>query len=344
MALAESWTSTTVTSEAATPHAAPALLRERLLERRHRLALVPAGEHPELVALLQEVDAALDRLDHDRYGRCEGCGDPIEPLVLAAEPAARTCLDCMSAAERGRLGRDLELAGEFQAALLPPADLRVAGWELALHYQPFGALSGDTCDLVVPDDGGDSFHFLLGDVAGKGVSASLLMAHLHALYRSMIELGLPLAETMSRVNRLFCQTTTSGVYATAVAGRVERSGRVELCNAGHPQPILLGASPSAACAPRSLPLGLFPGAEYRSLEVALGKGEGLLLYTDGLSEAENAAGDEYGHARVCAALSTVAVLSARDTVGAMLADLGRWSGAAALGDDLTVLALRRLEA
>ena len=337
MALAESWTSTTVTRGPLAP-------REALLERRHRLALVPAAEHPELVVLLQEVDAALDRLDQGRYGRCEGCGDPIEPLVLAAEPAARTCLDCMSAAERGRLGRDLELAGEFQAALLPPPDLRVAGWELALHYQPLGALSGDTCDLVVPDDGGDSFHFLLGDVAGKGVSASLLMAHLHALYRSMIELGLPLAETVSRVNRLFCQSTTTGAYATAVAGRVERSGRVELCNAGHPQPVLLGATTDAAGAPRSLPLGLFPGSEYRSFEVALGEGEGLLLYTDGLSEAENAAGDEYGHARICAALSAVAVASARDTVAAMLADLTRWSGTAALSDDLTVLALRRLQA
>jgi sigma-B regulation protein RsbU (phosphoserine phosphatase) len=250
----------------------------------------------------------------------------------------------MSAEERRRLGRDLELAGEFQAALLPPADLHVAGWELALHYQPLGTLSGDTCDLVLPDDDGDSFHFLLGDVAGKGVSASLLMAHLHALYRSMLVLGLPLAETMGRVNRLFCQSTTTGAYATAVAGRVERSGRVELCNAGHPQPILLGANAAAACAPRSLPLGLFPAAEYRSFELALGEGEGLVLYTDGLSEADNAAGDEYGHARICGALAAVGVASARDTVAAMLADLGRWSGTAALGDDLTVLALRRLEA
>jgi sigma-B regulation protein RsbU (phosphoserine phosphatase) len=169
------------------------------------------------------------------------------------------------------------------------------------------------------------------------------MAHLHALFRSMIALGLPLAETVARVNRLFCQSTTSGAYATAVAGHVERSGRVELCNAGHPQPVLLGTSPTAAGATRGLPLGLFPGSEYRSFEVALGRGEGLVIYTDGLSEAENGAGDEYGHARICAALAAVGGASAREKVAAMLADLARWSGAAALGDDLTVLALRRLE-
>lgn len=315
--------------------------RVALLERRQRLTLVPAARHPEVAVLLREVDAALDRLERHEYGRCEGCHDPIEPRVLEAEPAARFCLDCMDVDERRRLGRDLELASEFQAALLPPADLHLGGWELAVHYQPLGPLGGDTCDLIVPGDANGAFHFLLGDVAGKGVSASLLMAHLHALFRSMIALGLPLAGAMERVNRLFSQSTTNTAYATAVAGRVDASGRVELCNAGHPAPLLLRSDATRGASPSGLPLGLFPGAEYRSFTLELAPGEGLLLYTDGLSEAADAAGEEYGRERILQTLRREGATSARQALAGVLADLGRFRGSAPPNDDLTVLALRR---
>lgn len=316
--------------------------RVALLERRHRLSLVGADRHAEVGRLLHEVDAALARIDGDRFGRCEGCREAIEPMVLEAEPAARFCLDCMDAAERRRLGRDLELASAFQSALLPPPDLRCGGWELAIDYQPLGALGGDTCALVVPERGDGVLHFLFGDVAGKGVSASLLMAHLHALFRSMVALDLPLAETLARVNRLFCQSTTIGAYATAIAGRVEAGGRVELVNAGHPPALVHAGRSVVDAAGRGLPLGLFPGAEYASFELTLGPGEGLVLYTDGVSEAANAVGEEFGRAGLGRALSHTAGSSARAIVGAVLDELGRFRGPSPANDDATLLALRRL--
>jgi sigma-B regulation protein RsbU (phosphoserine phosphatase) len=316
--------------------------RNALLERRARLTRVGVEEHPELAPLLREVDAALERIASNDYGRCDTCHDTIEPRVLEADPAARFCVDCMSEEERLRLARDLELAQVFQFALLPPADVEVAGWELAVHYQPLGPLGGDTCAIVAPERAGGALHFLFGDVAGKGVAASLLMAHLHALFRSLVALELPLHETLARVNRLFCQSIVAGSYATAIAGRLEASGRVELCNAGHPPALFERGGSWMEAAGRGLPLGLFPGAEYGSVELDLAGGERLVLYTDGVSEAEDRGGGELGRAGLRRALSGVIGRSARETVSAVLEAVESFRGASPANDDLTLLSLRRV--
>src|SRR5580658_4394738 len=198
-------------------------LHRQLEERKRRLETVVA-ETPgdaNLEALLREVDSALDRFATGTYGICETCNGTVERARLLADPLIRYCLDHLSELELATLQRDLDLATELQRGLLPPADLKVDGWETSYHYAPLGPVSGDYCDLY-PYDG--QLFFMLGDVSGKGVAASMRMTQLHALFRSLIGMGLPLTEIVSQINRFLCDSSLAGQYATLVCGRARCGG------------------------------------------------------------------------------------------------------------------------
>ncbi|MGD8377936.1 MAG: SpoIIE family protein phosphatase, partial [Acidobacteriota bacterium] len=269
--------------------------RHQLEERRRRLVARPElRERRDVRRLLREVDAALARIDRGAFGACGGCHERIETDRLLADPLTGVCLDCLTREQAAALERDLELAASIQDGLLPPADLRAAGWRIAYRYRPLGTVSGDYCDVLTPADPGEPLHFLLGDVAGKGVAASLLMASLHAIFRSLAPTGLPLHALVERANRLFCESTLTSSYATVVAGRLFPSGTLEVVNAGHPAPLIAGAEGSLEVPATGLPLGLFCEATFESIRLDLGAGDLLLLYTDGVSEARNGAREAYG--------------------------------------------------
>jgi sigma-B regulation protein RsbU (phosphoserine phosphatase) len=136
------------------------------------------------------------------------------------------------------LEHDLELATRIQRGLLPDPAQALDGWEFAYHYQPARIVSGDYCDIVAADG---AMYFLLGDVSGKGVAASMLMSHLHAMVRALISVGLPLSALLERASRVFCESTLPMHYATLVCGRATADGEVEICNAGHVPPIVVRA-------------------------------------------------------------------------------------------------------
>ena len=135
-----------------------------------------------------------------------------KPERLIANPLTRLCLDHLSPKEQRALEDDLELAARIQTGLLPQPSQKIDGWEIAYHYQPAGIVSGDYCDLISSDD--QSLLFVLGDVSGKGVAASMLMAHLQAMFRTLISINLPLEEIVERASRVFCESTLPTHYAT----------------------------------------------------------------------------------------------------------------------------------
>lgn len=169
------------------------VMRVELAERRSRLeqAIGRGGEAAQVRALIADVDAALARLEAGTFGRCDVCHDPIEPERLIADPLIRTCLDHLTSSEQRALEQDLDLAARIQAGLLPRRRVTVPGWEVAYHFEPAGPVGGDYCDVITPERGDGTF-FLLGDVSGKGVAASILMANLHATFRTLAEADLPL--------------------------------------------------------------------------------------------------------------------------------------------------------
>lgn len=314
------------------------ILRDQLIDRRQKLeAAAPRTE--DLARLLGEVDAALRRMDTGTFGLCETCHDPVEADRLLADPLTRFCLDHLTASEQRALEHDLELAARIQRELLPKSDVRYDGWDVAYHYQPAGAVSGDYCDLIAGDEG--DLYFLVGDVAGKGVAAAMLMSHLSAMLRTLISIKLPIGQLMERASRVFCESTLPMHYATLVCGRATTSGEIEICNAGHPPPLVVQKGHVTPIEATGLPVGLFSTERFTSQKVQLAAGDMMLLYTDGLVEAENVDGDDYGIARV-SALARKAPAKPKAMVDACVRDLAIFRDGPASKDDLTILAVSRV--
>jgi phosphoserine phosphatase RsbU/P len=314
-------------------------LRAELINWRERLeaSAKDSADTFELNGLLREVRAAIESLGREGYGVCQVCHDLIGEAAMNLDPLAKTCLSCFTPAQLKELEKDLDRAWLIQGEFLPKQNLKFNGWEVSYRYEPAGPVSGDYCDLVSLDNG--ELYFLIGDVSGKGVAASLLMSRLHAIFRSLISAGLSVSELVERANQLFAESTMRPYYATLVCGKAARSGEMEICNAGHVAPLLMrdgGVTPITAT---GLPIGMFCQERYASTKVSLEKGDRLLLYTDGLSEARNQNDREYGDERLLGFLNACRRLPAVTLVKELLEDLSEFSLARPRSDDLTVMAI-----
>jgi phosphoserine phosphatase RsbU/P len=314
--------------------------RRELQERRRLLenAQFQASD-PQLHHLLHEVDAALLRLTDGTFGLCEVCHDGIERDRLVCNPLTRYCLDDLNERERRELQRDLDLAGHIQTTMLPEKSARFGAWETYFHFEPLGPVSGDYCDLIEVDG---SLYFLVGDASGKGVAASMLMSQMHSMFRALTSLRLRPAELLARANHVICETNVSGRFATVVCGLANADGRVEIASAGHCPAVLMRNSGVELVDGTGVPLGMFCDARYSSHEFRFNRGDGLLLYTDGLVEAADKDDCEYGTARLIALAKEYVERDPREAVMACVSDVGSYRASAA--DDLTIMAIRRAEA
>jgi len=316
-------------------------LHNQLEERKRRLetAIAIAPNNASLAGLLREVDSALERMAKGIYGLCQECHESIEQDRLLTDPLVCYCLDHLTEPQRAELQRDLDLASAVQRKLLPQAGLHASGWETSYHYAPAGPVSGDYCDLI-PSDG--QLFFAVGDVSGKGVAASMLMTQLHALFRSLAGMGLPLGQIVARANRVFCESALAGQYATLVCGQAKPNGDVEIHNAGHWPAIVVGRGGVLRMESTGLPLGMFSEAEFCATRLQAEVGDTLFLYTDGLSEAHSGSDSEYGVDRVTRLARQQAAQSPAQLIASFLEDLRGFVNGSAPHDDLTLLAIRRV--
>jgi phosphoserine phosphatase RsbU/P len=324
-------------------------LQDQLETRKRRLeaAIALAPQKGGLAGLLREVDSALERMGKGTYGICEECHEPVEADRLMTDPLVCYCLDHLTEPQRAALQRDLDLAAQVQRKLLPLAGLRSGGWETGYHYAPVGPVSGDYCDLIPCDD---QLFFVLGDVSGKGVAASMLMAQLHALFRSLNAMALPLGQIVTQANRMFCESALAGQYATLICGQAKSNGEVEIHNAGHLPAIVVGRGEVHRVESTGLPLGMFLDGDFSTSTLRLDEGDTMFLYTDGLSEARAAhdkirhthVDDEYGIDRVACLVHQQAAQSPSALIAACIDDLRGFAGHdSPHHDDMTLLAIRR---
>lgn len=271
---------------------------------------------------------------------CEVCREPLREERPQIGPLKRICLECLSDDERRALEHDLAVAASVQAHLLPARNFSFGGWEINYDYEPLGAVSGDYGDLIRPGRTGDALHFFFGDVSGKGVAASILMANLQALFRGLAPQELPLTEMVGRANAIFAASTAPNSYATLVAGRLGPDGRLEIANAGHNPPLLVRAGEVRPLPSGDLPLGFAAAGRYVSREFRLEPEDFLFLYTDGVSEALDATGREYGADRVRSTLGGLRGRPARAVVEAVLEGVTRFQNGTPRVDDLTAMAIR----
>ncbi|HJO03439.1 MAG TPA: PP2C family protein-serine/threonine phosphatase [Acidobacteriota bacterium] len=313
---------------------------ETLLDRRRRLRHVAnsVGAAPDLARLITEVDAALERVDHGTHGLCVVCDESMVS-ELERHPMGRYCLCDLSERQTRALENDLETAWSIQAGLLPPQDVSAGGWTSHFRYFPDGPVSGDVVDLVTGTD--DSLYFLLGDVAGKGVSAALLMAHLGAHFRRLAEEQLPIADIARQLSDKLAERTGPARYVTLATGVAWPDGRVHLANAGHLPPLLTRRGAVERLDATGIPAGLFQGSDYGVHERTLTAGESIVLYTDGLVESTDPEGDEYGIARLSCELESWADQTPDALASTALSSAAAFREGAPAGDDQTLLVLQR---
>jgi sigma-B regulation protein RsbU (phosphoserine phosphatase) len=315
-----------------------AFLHSQLEVRKRRLeaAITLAPQKAGFVGLLREVDSALERMAKGSYGLCQECHETIEQDRLLADPLVRYCLDHLTESQRAALQRDLDLASQVQRNLLPQVNLQAGGWDTSYYYAPLGPVSGDYCDLI-PSDG--QLFFVVGDVSGKGVAACMLMAQLHALFRSLTGMALPLGQMVTQTNRVLCESALAGQYATLICGLAKPTGDVEIHNAGHCPAIMVGSGGVLRIESTGLPLGMFHEVDFSATRLHMQTGDMLLLYTDGLSEAR-CADEEYGVDRVTRVVRQAAAKRPAELVAACLSDLQAFVDGPSL-DDLTLVSIQR---
>src|SRR5215471_9076165 len=314
------------------------LLRDQLVIRRQKLEAAATKVHTaNLVQLLEEVDKALERVDGGSYGICDHCHDSMGAERLLSDPMARFCLDCLKPAEQRALEQDLELAARIQGGLLPKQGFAAAGWKTSYHYEPAGLVSGDYCDLL---HDGKHLYFMVGDVSGKGVAASMLMANLHAMFRVLVPTGLPLEQLVERANRVFSGSTLPTQYATLIVGRADEYGNIEIFNGGHVYPLHLGKNQVNVIESTGLPIGLFQDQKFATTTVRLEPEESLVIYTDGISEAQNPDGAQYADHALQKLLNACHRLSSKEIIQHCTQQVSAFRAGSPRIDDQTILALQ----
>lgn len=254
-----------------------------------------------------------------------------------------------------RLRRELVLATQVQQRLFPTHPPVSTGAEMSGFCQPARGVGGDYYDFLSLDHG--RIGIAVADVAGKGISAALLMSSVQASLRSqaMIQDGLPeatgsLVSLVSNLNRLLFRSTGGTTYVTFFYAQLDvKTRQLTYVNAGHNPPLLLrsrdraGAPPVSDCSSLTTGgtiIGMFDHCQYEQETIQLRAGDLLIAYTDGVTEALNAFGDEFGEERLLDALQDAANLSAEETRDFIVKRVAEWCGSAPQHDDLTFIILK----
>jgi sigma-B regulation protein RsbU (phosphoserine phosphatase) len=236
------------------------------------------------------------------------------------------------AAER----RELAEALKIQQRLLPQQVPQIDGWELAASWQPASGVGGDCFDTIRFGD--SRLAITIADVVGKGIPAALLMSNLQAAVRAFAQEGSLPGAVCTSVNRLLCRNMASGRFVTFCYVRIDPTLRkLTYANAGHNPPLLLRASGSMdTLAPTGTVLGVFAESAYEQGEFAVAPGDRLVLYTDGITEGRNAAGDEFEEQRLAESALRHRALPAEAMLAAMLRDIEAFN-AGVYEDDATLI-------
>ena len=240
--------------------------------------------------------------------------------------------------EKARLDEELRLAFQIQQALLPRPHRSGRFFEIVASSVPCREIGGDFFDYIDLPDG--RFAFALGDVAGKGTPAALLMAVLQGIFSGQATVVQDPRETMTRVNHGLMLRAIEARFATAFYGVLDPDGRLAYCNAGHNPPFVFSTKGVRRLDVGGTVLGLFDDASYEQEVVALDAGDSVVVFSDGVSEALDTAGEEFGDDRIRAAVEHTLSQSPQRVLDALLGAVKQFVGAAAQNDDITALVLR----
>jgi len=246
-------------------------------------------------------------------------------------------------AENERIEGELSIARDIQMSMLSNRFPKREGLDLYAEMSPARMVGGDLYAYVLngrrSSAEGQSLYFCVGDVSGKGVPASLFMAQSARLFKTLAKEGMTPADIAFRMNNELAENNEQCMFVTIFIGLVNlATGRLDFCNCGHNAPIVDGEFLEMAY--KNKPLGLMDGIPYKGESIDDIRGRQILLYTDGLNEAENHAHDRFGNERMLKLMSTAASLSAKEVIAQFTEAVTDFRDGAEPSDDLTLMCLR----
>jgi len=265
----------------------------------------------------------------------------LETLATEAAVAIENARLYRETMEKAKMEQEMRIAAEIQQALLPRMARSGTFFSAAAASIPCRSIGGDFYDYV--DLPAGAMGFALGDVAGKGPPAALLSAMMQGIFAAQAASSDSPSQTISRVNMALYRRGIESRFVTLMYGAMKSDGRLTYCNAGHNPPLII--SPGNSTQVRRLEcggpiVGLFDAATFDEETVTLTPGDWLIVFSDGVSEAMSASGDEYGETRIVTCVERNKGLEPPQLLEAMFADVREFTRGAAQSDDITAMVLR----
>jgi sigma-B regulation protein RsbU (phosphoserine phosphatase) len=307
---------------------------------KRKVLLGPSTEQ-SVQARLDVIDDALSKVDSKTLGKCEVCHEVVETELLEVDYTACVCIEHLSGEERRQLESELELAQEVQKTLLPQEVPNIPGLEIAAFSRPAQIVGGDYFDFV---DFNDGLHGLaIADVAGHGVSASLHMASIQALLRTLVPINKSPAEVMRQIHKLFIHNIRFETFVTFFIGAFDVSTKtLTFSNAGHQPPLVLRKNKSQKesvemLRPTGAAIGLVEEAEFTEKKIELYEEDLLVLYTDGVTETVNLQNQEFGRERLIKLSKQLINAPVKRVVREIRQGLEEFSVGKPIADDTTIV-------
>jgi serine phosphatase RsbU (regulator of sigma subunit) len=324
------------------------LVRDAQLDEafKGRMSIVEQRVHTMMAAPLQAKDRIIGLIYLDSpYVVREFVQDDLDLLTVMANIAAvrveSARLAEVEQAER-IMKRDLTQAAEIQRGILPEKAPQVPGLDLAGFNAPCRTVGGDYYGFFAHSDG--RVGLALGDVSGKGMPAALMVMAFEARLRVLAEDTTNAAELVARINKITCANCPSNRFITFFYGVLDPAGgELSFANAGHNPPVVVRASGESEMLEGGGPvLGVLSIAPYGEERVPLGSGDLIAIYSDGVTEATNTSGEEYGEQRLIDVLQNLRRESADAIVSTVMESLNRFTLGAPQADDITLVVAKRL--
>lgn len=292
----------------------------------------------------EEVIGALNLESNQVNAFSTGDAELLEAFAVAAAISIEKAILHRQIVEKQRMEQQLETAREVQASLLPSRAPSVEGYDIAGLNLPTWAIGGDYYDYFPLADG--RLGLVIADVSGKGLPAALLMATFRAALRTEVRKGRPIPAIIDDVHQTLVESMDETRFVTAVYGVLDpRAGTFTYVNCGHNPPMLLRAGGTWEFLPTGTwAVGMFGSKAVPPSTVSLGRGDTLLLYTDGVIDVTDPNLDDFGEDRLARVLFESAARPAGEIIGALLDATRAYSGQSHYEDDFTLLVVKRLPA
>ena len=297
-----------------------------------------AEDAPPLVEHMQVIDESLGRIHEGTFGVCKVCHDAVDDVLLRMDYTSSVCLGHYTDEELRQLESELELSQIVQRGLLPQQAPTIPGLSIAAFSRPAQIVSGDYFDFVQFRDG--SHGIVMADISGHGVSAGMLMSSLQTAFHTLAPLADSPLEVLERINRLYAHNISFTTFVTVFFGRLDAAnGQLSYGSAGHNSGYLYraGTGEEFLLHPTGPAIGLMEGFAVRLEQVQLRSGDALVLYTDGLTEAFNSVGVQWGLDRLTEVIRSNAAQTPEKLIQKIVKELTDFTEGSPLADDATLV-------